>query len=330
VYATLYETAEGYASVGLLVNLQGDLEQGAADLVDPVWGERSVARNACCHVIWTEGGEVLPFVTPLMAEDYRSGWLDPAGGDLELAANRPEPSRGYISGYPLAYKRVRHWREGVAPDWRSIALIFFFARSTIKTKTDTAHRAYAAFGPILRELLEADAPLTEPEIRQLPRFRSLGLMRERAEAFAQIPEYAAWLATELAQSRDYSRRLRNRVAQAPLVAGIGLAKLSFALSLLGRDGACLDAEILKAWFGSVEQAAAVQQRVSDKTACRRRCFSSLVVRRYAALEERLKRSAYWDRDWPMPYAKAQWMLWESLVRPDGAEDHSALWRVLGL
>jgi hypothetical protein len=50
---------------------------------------------------------------------------------------------------------------------------------------------------------------------------------------------------------------------------------------------------------------------------------------YIALEEKLKDTEYWDPEWPMPYAKAQWMMWETLGRTATTAQHGALWEVLG-
>lgn len=52
------------------------------------------------------------------------------------------------------------------------------------------------------------------------------------------------------------------------------------------------------------------------------------VEAYRELEGQLKQTPYFDPDWPQPYAKAQWMLWETIGRTAGTADHGALWEVI--
>jgi predicted DNA-binding transcriptional regulator YafY len=49
---------------------------------------------------------------------------------------------------------------------------------------------------------------------------------------------------------------------------------------------------------------------------------------YAELEDRLSETPYFDPEWPMPYAKSQWMLWETLGRTATTAEHGALWDVM--
>lgn len=52
------------------------------------------------------------------------------------------------------------------------------------------------------------------------------------------------------------------------------------------------------------------------------------VTTYRTVEDQLAETPYFDPDWPQPYAKAQWMLWETLGRTAGTANHGALWEVV--
>jgi hypothetical protein len=323
MYAVAYDTREGFGAIGLI----GEVNDKRVLVGDPVLGTHWVDLEDCYHVIWTEGPDVLPFTYPVLGTGVQTPWLElderPA-----MAANVEQLAlEGFVTGYPIAYERVRFWREGVVPDWRTISLIMAFCIATAGTRTTSAHKYYAVFAPVLRDLFERGVEPTREEILRLPGFRSLGLSGIRSRGVVDLPEYSTWLVEQMEESTDYTRRFRNNMAREPVPAGLGLAKLTFSLALLGRDGACLDRRILYHWLGK-EQGIKTREQFESKTA--EGSFSPLTLGRYNKLEERLRGGKWWDAGWPMPYAKAQWMMWESLGRPAGPEDHATLWKVLGL
>jgi hypothetical protein len=253
-------------------------------------------------------------------------WLEPTAE--RLAANVEQLRlEGFVTGYPIAYERVRFWREGLVPDWRTVSLIMAFCIATAGTHTTSAHKYYSIFAPVLRELFESGVDPTREEILRLPGFRSLGLSGIRSRGVVELPEYSTWLVEQFEDSTDYTRRFRNNIAREPVPAGLGLAKLTFSLALLGRDGGCLDRRLLYYWLGK-ERGIKTREQFESKGADG--SFSPLTLGRYNKLEERLRKGKWWDPAWPMPYAKAQWTMWESLGRPAGPEDHETLWKVLGL
>jgi hypothetical protein len=180
-------------------------------------------------------------------------------------------------------------------------------------------------------------------------------------AFEQILSWAPWCAELLASRDDLSREVRNVVAVEWLPWGLGIAKLSFTLMLSGRDAACMDTRMLNYFFAETDEGAAdfdpaeLEQdhygddyasnerrkwsppetraqflgRVSSRsTAANARGLTYGAVKAYMWLESRLAETPYFDPDWPQPYAKAQWMLWETLGRTAGTADHGALWEVI--
>ena len=157
------------------------------------------------------------------------------------------------------------------------------------------------FGPILRDAYTAGESPTADEMVQYA-----GLKGTRAEkrarglddaaVYEEIGKWAPWVADSLAARDDYSRKMRDMIAIEGLPKGLGIAKESFTMMLAGRDAACI--------------------------------LRSSALKKYRTIADRLRRTPYYDTDWFMPFAKAQWMLWETIGRTPGTADHSALWEVI--
>ncbi len=351
MYAVAYDTGMGFGSVGLVMELRGK----HVFVRDPVLGDAKVAAEDCYHLIWTEAGHVLPFVTPIRSRVPISEWLLP---ELPMAANRAptlveeddvpigeeyaeEGDTGFefgagapelISGYPKAWERIRVWREGIAPDWRTVALVTVFAVSSIMVPIETAEDAYRSIGPLLRKALEEGTykHLDPADIREMPKYKQLGY-HSKAKWFLSMMNYAPWLAAQIEVSRNYERTFRDMIAIERMDPGLGMAKLSFSLMLLGRDGACFDTRMMNYFWPDETERLAVENSWDKPHKAGATSVSRRAVNNYRAAEEKLRDTQFFDPDWPCPYAKAQWMLWETMGRPDSpGTDHGALWEVLGI
>lgn len=271
-----------------------------------------------------------------------------------------EPELGgdkFVSGYPHAWERIQRWAFEVAPDWRSLALSAIFARCSIQRPIEEAEMLYRQFGPTLRDaLLRGDPPSPE----QMMRWRGIkgtrAVKREGGlddlRSFQDIMAWAPWCAELLASRDDMSRQVRDVIAVEWLPWGIGVAKLSFTMMLSGRDAACMDTRMLNYFFGDstfdpaeleagddyasnarkwTEPETRMQflSRVSSRsTAEGARGVTAGAIKTYSWLEGKLRDTPYFDAKWPQPYAKAQWMLWETLGRTAGTANHGALWEVI--
>lgn len=356
MYAVAYRTRAGFGSVGFLAGIQN----GVVEVGDPVLGWARVRDDDCFAVIGTEDGVVLPAVAPALV----SGPLTESEPPLDarpasLAANklrRPEvvgqmvmltpathPSRpAFPSGYPLAWERVRRWREDVAVDWRTVALAAMFARTTVRRNISRAESYYRKVGPVLRDAMRIGWRPTESEMRELLGDRSkVASGMDDAGPFLEIMDWAPWVAEAMSGSDDYTRKFRDAVAKTWSPLGLSLAKVSFTLSIAGRDAASIDARILNYYSGyyrakTPEQAEESQRRAavtmsawgtrSEKEGGRGLTEGS--IRAYRAFEDKLKRLPVYDPKWPMPLARAQWMFWEQIGSTAGSADHSSLWDVM--
>ena len=317
MYAAAYRRPEGFGSVGFL----GDILPGRALVADPIFGSTWVQEEDFFCVIETEEGAILPGTAPTLIPSQFSEHLIEAE---VLAANEAEvimlrPRKGgeeFPSGYPVAWEYIQRWRLEVAADWRTIALAAIFARTSIQRPIKEAEKLYRMFGPIPRDAYTAGESPTADEMVQYA-----GLKGTRAEkrakglddaaVYEEIGKWAPWVADSLAARDDYSRKIRDMIAVEWLPKGLGIAKESFTMMLAGRDAACIDIRMLRYFFGDDDKA--------------RRKFAR---KNYRTIEDRLRRTPYYDKDWFMPFAKAQWMLWETIGRTPGTADHSALWEVI--
>lgn len=377
MYAAAYVRPEGFGSVGFLA----DISPGETLVADPIFGSTWVQPQDFFCVIDTEGGATLPGVSPSLIDSPLSTHLI---AEEALAANKAEVvmlearegGGEFPSGYPQAWEYIRRWREGVAVDWRTIALSAIFARNSIQRSIEEAEMLFRIFGPTIRDALLRGRPPTEKQLQRLKGIAGTRAVRLRQKgprageyawddipAYVSIFEWAPWIAEQANASRDYGRSFRDMVAIEWLPRGIGIAKLSFTMMLMGRDAACLDTRMQRYFFGQYESLevedasfdvaeldALAEQEQEDfyrgirakeperaqfmgRTSKRSNAKGARGVTRgalntYLEMEDRLSETPYFDPDWFMPYAKAQWMLWETLGRTAGTANHSALWEVI--
>lgn len=337
MYATAYRTKRGFWSVGFLA----DVTQAGVRVADPVLGYANVRHEDTMGVVHSETGYVLPDVHPVLISDIVSLHLAPQAR-LARAANQADvvelrPRRGgaaFPSGYPAAWQVIQRFRKAV--DWRFVALSAIFARTTIQRPIDEAERLYLQFGPTFRDAILRGKPPTEAQM-----LRMRGIKGTRAErrapglddvaTYAAIFEWAPWCADFMRQQETYSREVRDGIALSYLPRGLGIAKLSFTMMLSGRDAACLDTRMLQWAFDGDKKKietwnSAAGSRSGKKSS---RGFTASSVQTYRSTEDLLAWTPYFDPDWPQPYAKAQWMLWETIGRTAGTATHGALWEVLG-
>lgn len=352
MYAVAYTTPDGFGSVGWLARV----DRGEVEVGDPVLGWARVPAEDCFAVLDTEEGVVLPAVEPTLQATPITE--DETPGEVRLAANRDggeivelrslrKKGEVFPSGYPLAWERVKRWREEVAPDWRTIALIAMFARNSVQRTIRAAENLYRQFGPIVRDALRIGWSPTEEHLRQVvgDRSRRGGHTLDDVRTFLEILQWSPFMEDRLLESKDYTRRFRDKIALEWLPLGLSTAKVSFTVSLLGRDAACLDARIVNHMFGVYRHAdagreseadaaelsasAAMQKWNKRSDARGARGLTPDAVQTYRSYEDKLRRTPHYDPKWPMPLARAQWMLWERLgERPESAE-HGSLWEVIG-
>ena len=365
MYATPYIHPDGFGSVGYLSDIRDD----SITVADPIFGTVIVAPDDCFGVISTEAGCVLGGVRPALIPSLVSTQLltEPerlVANEAQVIMLRPKHTDGdeFPSGYPHAWETIRHWREGVAPDWRTIALSAIFARNSVQRTIEEAEMLFRTFGPTIRDAILRGHPPTEAQLLRMKgikgtratstsKKRKVGYSWDDIPSYLGIFEWAPWVAAQAASTR-YDRRFRDAIVTEWAPYGLGIAKVSFTMMLMGRDAACIDSRMQRLFFGEYESAeddasfdveeieseesgasperlAWLKKVARRSTAKGSRGVSAGALRTYQKLENRLSKSPYFDASWPMPYARAQWMMWETLGRTAGPAKHDALWEVMG-
>lgn len=245
----------------------------------------------------------------------------------QLAANRRAPVRlrpkrapvptTFVTGYDrYAAPAVAAWR-GHYVGMQPLLAAGVFALSTIRTSIASALRLFDMLTP---HVIEDDLPAID-ELGQIVRRSGAGLVsteRGRPRWYAEYEVYRGAVFFAMRERQDDTLRRHLSVAT-PMPLGLGLAKLSFLLSIVGQDLGCLDARILN-WALAAKSAQRFQKRIGKRPDGR---IAAGDYDTYRDMELRLLQdeSPFYDPDDPVGLARSQWMLWESLG-PEADRTHT--------
>lgn len=209
---------------------------------------------------------------------------------------------GVLSGFPIASRTIRKHRDEV-PSVDTIIVSAIFAVSTVRVRIEAAEVAYGCFGKLYRERAR-----TMPTIGELKNCFQ-GLQNTKSAMFADVAAYAPTI-REVIQMGYRDRELRSVLAlDSVLPGGLGLAKLSFTLALLGHDTICLDGRLLGTMFDRASRASF--ERETRKEDGGR--VSERALRVYEAAEDAfLAQNPHYDPQDPIGRARAQWTAWEAV------------------
>lgn len=237
----------------------------------------------------------------------------PFARKFQLDKKRSAPDTNFVTGYEeLARPWALYWRN-VVPSTQTILAAGIFALSTIHTSIDKALALFVELGPYL---LEDSVPGAD-ELQRIVRRSGAGLHMTRTSAYLEFYDYRVEIRDVLRFAKD--NEARHILATEKMPVGLGVAKLSFILSLLGNNVACLDARIIN-WAFTERAGEQFVDAISRKNA--RGAVSDAVVATYEDAESAiLKATPFYDPKDPVALARAQWLLWESLG-PDGERTHT--------
>jgi len=237
---------------------------------------------------------------------------DILGEDERAVANRarykPKGERfpllpdGALSGFPVAEPHLRRHRMR-PPTIDAIRVSGLFAVSTVRTRIEQAETQFDCFGQLYRA-----------HGRQMPDLNKLrdcfvGLQNSKTAVFAAVAAYAPTIHAAIRDGhRD--RALRRHLAlSAPPPDGLGLAKLSFTLALLGQDTICLDARLLSRMFPRATDRVHFEKQISKREG---RITEKALATYEAAEDAFLEGNRFYDPKDPIGRARAQWMSWEGV------------------
>lgn len=220
---------------------------------------------------------------------------------LAKGAKFPVLPAGTLSGYPVAAKVIRRFRAS-APSEDAVRKSLLFALSTVRVGIEQAEESFSCFEDLYRQV--GDMP-SAALIKRC--FR--GLANTKATQFIEATAYVPTIQRAI-ESGLRDRELRRHLClETEMPRGVGLAKLSFTLALLGQNTVCLDARLLTRMFPDPARRASVDRQF-QKTG---RSYTQLSLSRYEALEDAfLKGNPHYDASDPLGAARAQWMSWESV------------------
>lgn len=245
----------------------------------------------------------------------------PWTGPGELKAIPPVPAG--ITGYPVAREVMQRHRQMMPPTDRSIFACFMFARTTIQMATPLAEEQFTRAGEDLAELfLRGDGKVTPREFIARWIYAGGGFYLQRGATSADLQRYVPLVRqgiTSGLRDRDLRRWLATNYG-GPM--GIGIAKISFSLALLGHDTICFDSQLLGQLFGKKNpRIGAFDAAVSEKAKAGSRAFSSKAVDVYESLEDAFTfgppKNPNFDPNDELGRARCQWQSWEA-VREQGS------------
>jgi len=222
----------------------------------------------------------------------------------------------FVTGYTEVRPQLMKHRDRV-PSVETIRLCSIFAISTIRVQIDVAERRFDC----LKELW-GDRPGAEFEPWDLEAVKSCfqGMQNGMGDTVLNVSAWAPTVHNAIGKKKLKDRALRRYLAvDSKLPHGLGMAKLSFTLALLGHDTVCLDSRLLDRMFGAdgVKIAGRWDKR-PDGT------LSEEHLKAYEAAEDAfLKGNAFYDPQDVVGRARCQWKSWE-VVGGKPAAHHSWL------
>lgn len=240
--------------------------------------------------------------------------------ELPMAANkvvrlptrrkRPVVPTSFVTGYErFAAPRAAYWREhGVGT--QPLLAAGVFSLSSIQVPIVTTLKLFSMLTP---HVIDDELP-TLDQLQRIVKRAGAGLhskSRGRPRWYAEYERYRFALSQMIDIGlRDDDLRYAASV-ETPLPLGLGLAKLSFTLALVGNDCGCLDARII-GWAFTKPTAKRFADIMSRKRADG--SVSPSTYGYYVRAEKRIlvRDSPFFDPESPVGIARSQWMLWESL------------------
>lgn len=216
-------------------------------------------------------------------------------------ARFPTLPAGTLSGYPEAARLIRQLRD-LVPPVDAIRKSALFAVSTVRVSIEKAEESFDCFNQLYEQY--GDMPDAAVIVRC---FR--GLQNQKAQMFADVAAYAPVIQDAIKSGlRDRDLR-RYLCLETDLPSGLGLAKISFTLALLGHDTVCIDARLLEVLFPQKPR----RDKFLATIAKRDGKYSELTLARYEALERVfLENNPHYDPSDPIGAARAQWLSWEAV------------------
>jgi hypothetical protein len=235
---------------------------------------------------------------------------------LPIRRLREEVPTSFVSGYAnYARPAAMYWREhGVGS--QPLLAAGVFSLSSIQVGID---RALILFSLLTPHVVMDELP-SRQELSKIVKQSRAGFDSPETGRPAWYAEYDAYryaIVDLIAQGLRDDELRRVLATQVDMPLGLGLAKLSFTLALVGNNLGCIDARILE--YAFTEK---TRKRFNNAIKKPGRRYSKKAYNAYRSAEKRIfENTPFYDPDDPVALARSQWLLWESLG-PETARTHS--------
>lgn len=260
-------------------------------------------------------GETIIAFPGLRARKGMSFQVRPRGQRFQWS---PEKPRG-LTAFPEVKPVLLRQREQV-PSLESIRMAAIFAGLTVHAGTEEAEETFTMLLDRYKSMHGAMPPVEMIQdilARHLPTARAR--MYESVLPWSTIVQKAL---NEGLRDRELRRYLWVDLTAEEQVESIGLAKMSFALMLMGQNVCCLDTWILGAMFAKdpfnqedVQEAAIRRREAGDRISGQWKWYEGkktreLGLQRYEQVEDALLKGNPWCKPGPIARAQCQWQSWE--------------------
>lgn len=248
-------------------------------------------------------GEVIIEFPGFRARKGKSFAVRPRGHRFQWTPEKPRGLSAFAEVKPVLLRQ----RMGV-PSVDSIRLATIFAGLTVHAETWEAEET---FQKIVREYDRMHGSLPPVEVVQdmIRHLRSQRVgMYESARPWSQTVHDA--LSRGL-RDRELRRFLWNEVPEEDQLYGIGLAKMSFALMMLGQNLCCLDTWIISFMYAADVDDDHDRRQTANRISGQWKARVPISLERYEQVEDAfLKNNPWYDNNDVIGRAQAQWCAWE--------------------
>jgi hypothetical protein len=244
---------------------------------------------------------------------------------LPLRRTKERPTTEFTTGYDAYAREAALFWRGHGVGSQPLLAAGVFALSSIQTPIASALKLFSMLTPhvirnelpnrkrLERIVVMAGAGLHDPQAGRPAWYHAFGDFRHA-------------VVTAIADGQRDDALRRNLAVELGMPIGLGLAKLSFTLALVGNDLGCLDARII-GWAFTEKTGARFVSRIAKKRDDGTVTEGVYADYRKAELDI-LTETPFYDPSDPVGLARSQWMLWEALGPDAVTHTHEELFEAV--
>jgi hypothetical protein len=290
---------------GVRAEVQGDEMQMAAEEATQPLQSREVANEDGKPGV-KKGDTILQF-PGLKARKGLPFQVRPRGQRFQWTPEKPQG----LTAFPEVKKVLMRQREGV-PSLESIRMAAIFAGLTVHAATSEAEDT---FGRVVAKYKAMHGAM--PPVEEIAQIIGTHLPAARLRMYETVLPWAVLVQDAMKRGlRD--RELRRHIwvdVVEDQVENIGLAKMSFAMMLMGQNVCCLDTWMLGYMFAKDPSDADDRRPTADRISglwkwSPAKKGRETALKRYEQVEDALVKGNPFFEAGPISYAQTQWTSWQ--------------------